>query len=229
MTWVTFIRIIAFHMPEQPRDLKELNREEWLTRLKDLIVEKIFPAEHQLYNDTPLRNRKVQVSCGWPVTGGLGKVRRRVGECWDGTSSQEGVFNIFISPWLEKEIEVASTLVHELVHASLSSEAKHGPLFKRLMKEVGLQGKATATEPTEELVQALWDLLDTLGSYPHSRVDSSKRKKQSTRMLKLEAVECCGYVARTTKKWLEVGLLTCPHGIEMALQNPEALEETPDE
>jgi hypothetical protein len=48
----------------------------------------------------------------------------------------------------------------------------------------------------------------------HARLDLSGRRKQSTRMLKLECTNC-GYTVRTTQKWIEVGLPTCCCGSDM--------------
>jgi hypothetical protein len=42
-------------------------------------------------------------------------------------------------------------------------------------------------------------------------------KKQSTRMLKLECDEC-GYVVRTTQKWINVGVPVCHCGAEFQVR-----------
>ncbi|MGA4950461.1 hypothetical protein [Streptomyces lydicamycinicus] len=49
---------------------------------------------------------------------------------------------------------------------------------------------------------------------------SSGPKKQGTRMLKVicsEDCECDGYTVRTTQKWIEIGLPSCPFGREMTV------------
>jgi hypothetical protein len=55
-----------------------------------------------------------------------------------------------------------------------------------------------------------------IGSYPHTKlVPTLQIKKQGTRMLKLEAKDCCGYVVRTSQKWIDEGLPKCPCDNEM--------------
>lgn len=49
-------------------------------------------------------------------------------------------------------------------------------------------------------------------------IQPGPKKKQGTRLIKLMAASCCGYVVRTTRKWLdEQGLPVCPHGNRMHL------------
>ena len=55
----------------------------------------------------------------------------------------------------------------------------------------------------------LEELVSDIGRpYPHGQLAPSDERKQSTRLLKLTCPEC-GYVIRTTRKWLETGLPTC--------------------
>jgi hypothetical protein len=73
----------------------------------------------------------------------------------------------------------------------------------------------TATIPTDELRRQLEELVGEIGEpYPHALLDPrSNERKQSTRLLKLECPGC-GYVIRTTQKWIEVGMPTCCCGEE---------------
>jgi hypothetical protein len=88
-----------------------------------------------------------------------------------------------------------------------------GP-FRKIAKKMGLEGKMTATHPGAELAEHLNALCVKIGPYPHASLDRSQAKKQSTRMLKLECAGC-GYTVRTTAKWIEAGMPTCPCGTEM--------------
>jgi hypothetical protein len=96
----------------------------------------------------------------------------------------------------------------------------------------------TATTASVELAAEMITLAETLGDYPHGRFTafdrpavrpevpgeevpdeprvSSGPRSQGTRMLKLVA-PCCGYTVRTTRKWIEVGMPSCPCGSEMEL------------
>ncbi|KKL59632.1 hypothetical protein LCGC14_2213430 [marine sediment metagenome] len=72
----------------------------------------------------------------------------------------------------------------------------------------------TATHAGEELVDRLRVLTKGIGAYPHAKISVHSDKKQGTRMLKL-LCPACGYLARTTKKWIEMGTPTCMCGKKM--------------
>lgn len=126
---------------------------------------------------------------------------------------------VFISPTEAKTQGVIGTLIHELIHAVLP-DAGHGPKFKRAMAALGLIGKATATSEGAALKREIAVLAKGLGKYPHAPIKLSHKdtKPQSTRLLKVECVKC-GYVVRTTQKWIETGLPTCPCSSEMMLSS----------
>jgi hypothetical protein len=72
-----------------------------------------------------------------------------------------------------------------------------------------LTGKMTATTNSIELDDFINNnIIESLGSYPHAKIDYSQQKKQTTRMIKAECPNC-GYVIRTSKKWADVGLPDC--------------------
>jgi hypothetical protein len=82
---------------------------------------------------------------------------------------------------------------------------------------LGLTGKMTATVAGETLTKQLKTIIKKLGKYPHSAIDFSNRKKQSTRMVKVTCADVeCGMIFRTSAKWIETsgGALACPicHG-----------------
>jgi hypothetical protein len=184
------------------------NREHWLERL----VQGVMP----IFQEADLGCPPVHISTGFPSKNALGKGKRRIGECWDGIQSSSGHPHIFITPLLVQPIEVAATVVHELVHAAIGCEHGHKGPFKRAMVKVGLEGKATATTASAELVDRLMrEILPPLGAYPHAGLTfMAKDKKQTTRMLKLSCLKC-GYTCRTTKQWLEkLGPPLCPCNME---------------
>jgi len=112
---------------------------------------------------------------------------------------------------------VLPTLTHELVHVVTWGEGHKGR-FKQVALACGLAGKMTSTHAGAELCERLAEIAGRLGPYPHGQLTASfsRRKTQSTRMIKCEAVKCCGYVIRTTRKWLdEVGMPKCTHGSPM--------------
>ena len=76
----------------------------------------------------------------------------------------------------------------------------------------------------EDFKAHLEELVVDLGPYPHAKIDASQVKKQSTRMNKIVCPEC-GYLVRTTKKWLEVGLPTCCCGTQMEVPEEDSDDE----
>lgn len=183
--------------------MKTLTREEWLQKA-------ITICDKQLFEKNGLKLPKVKVSVGFP---GGGSPKKRIGEHWHPDASEDKLGSIFISPIMENADDVLGTLVHELVHAAVGNDAGHGPEFKKAALAVGLQGKMRSTTAGEKLTKEVFpEIVKKIGEYPHRRLNMSMRptKKQSTRMIKCECSEC-GYVARTTKTWLEVmGAPLCP-------------------
>jgi len=171
----------------------------------------------------------LRVSCGWPHKGGTNKKKRCIGQAWAADAASDGVIQIFISPYLEDPIEpfgVLATLVHEVCHAVVGNAEGHNKVFGKCARAVWLEGKLTSTFASEKLIEEFKCWVKDLGVYPHGRLDLTKApvKKQTTRMIKMECAEC-GYVARTSKKWLEeVGPAHCPKHGEMKFELPEGDE-----
>ena len=157
----------------------------------------------------------MRVSCGFP---GGGSARKRIGECWS-TASADGVSQVFVSPILADPVDVLATLAHELVHAFDDCKSGHKGAFTRIARAVGLTGKMTATVAGPELAETLKAIAADLGDYPHKAIKLGAIKVQSTRMRKV-LCEVDGYTLRTTTKWLEFGLPTCPCGAEMVDASP---------
>lgn len=197
-----------------------MNREQWLTE----AVAKLTP----LFRGAGLEVPELRVSCGFPSRGGLATKKKVIGECWDGLCAADGKPQLFISPVLCNAATaqgVLATLIHEMVHASVGTKAKHGPRFKRAMKLVGLEGKPTATRADSAMVERLAQIVAELGPYPHSELRSIKeRKVQTTRMHKAEC-DCCGYTVRLAKKWADFGPPICPTDKKpLTMDIPEEVE-----
>ena len=185
-----------------------MNREMWLNE----CIQKLRSEFEQLAHPLP---EKIRASCSWPSKSGLANKKRRIGEAWSAKNSADRSCEVFISPVLKDPVEVAATLVHELVHCAVGVEEGHKGKFTRLAKAVGLEGKMTATRAGEALAARLREITDGIGPYPHAELThSNAMKKQGCRLLK---VVCeCGCVVRMTRKWLdEVGPPTCGCGAAM--------------
>lgn len=191
-------------------------REQWLIVLADILREDF----HKVGSPLP---EKIKVSCGWPSYGARNKKSRTIaGECWSTTLSHGGNTEIFISPIIDDSLQAGHILVHELTHAAVGLAKGHGKEFKKVALSVGLTGPMRATTAGPRLAERLNTLISDLGLYPHASLETltSGRKKQGTRLLKVICPEC-GYTVRTTAKWLEVGLPTCPCGTEMEAERGE--------
>ena len=180
---------------------KHKNRE---TYLEAAIVEMrpMFKA-----NKAPLP-KKIKVTCGWPSKSAGRSSKRRIGECWDkSASADKTTINIIISMVIDNPLEALDVLAHELVHATVGNEHGHRGPFKTLARAIGLEGKLTATTAGPELEKHLKGIVKTLGKYPHSKIDFDARKKQSTRMIKVQCEnsmnEDCGMIFRTTRRWVD--------------------------
>jgi len=183
-----------------------LNREAWLNK----AIEELRP----LFEESEVKwpdGVAMRASVGWPVRGALSKTKRRIGECHPMESSKDSVNEIFISPWVSDPVEVLATEIHEIVHAIDNCKSGHRGFFSKSIRKLGLEGKVTDTHAGDKLTARLNVIIQRLGEYPHATLDPATldRKKQSTRMIKI-ACPSCGYTARTTRQWIEVGLPVCP-------------------
>lgn len=188
--------------------VSSMTREGWLADLVDRL-RPVFSAKGY---DIPAALR---VSCGWPASRALAAKGRAIGECWTPKVSGDLTTEIFVSPWLDDSMRVGDVLVHELVHAAVGNDAGHGPAFAAAAKAMGLGGSMRATTATEDLEALLLPMIQAMGLYPHATLGkgydrpADAPKKQGTRMLKC-ACPTCGYVVRTTQKWLDVAVPLCP-------------------
>jgi hypothetical protein len=155
----------------------------------------------------------VRVSVGFPSRSALSVRRRALGQCWPGKRATDGRAQIFISPFLANSVEVLAVLVHELIHAVFPTEGHKGS-FKRAALALGLRGPMRATTAGEDLMTRLQDLVERMGPYPHAELLASREGTQPTRLHKV-VCPADGYTARITRKWLAVGLPTCPCGTRM--------------
>lgn len=191
--------------------IKHKTREQWLNACATEIQKKFKEVFDLHFGDLGIEHlNNLKVSTGFPSRGGLTTV---IGQCWKSAASEDEVtHHIFINPRLTDHVEVIATLAHEMVHAADDGEHKHKGPFVKAVREMGLEGKATATFAGDEFAEWSRGLDARLGQYPHTGlVPLAVEKKQTTRMLKLEA-DCCGYIVRTTKKWIDEGLPSCPCG-----------------
>lgn len=203
-----------------------MTREQWLHEAVQAL--RPYFADRQL--DLP---EKIRVSCGWPTRGGLSASRRVIGQCFDSVCSTGGHTEVFISPFLSVREEVVETLVHELLHAAIGCDLKHGKEFRTAMKQIGLVGKPTATKAGDALREDLVKLLEDLDDYPHSALTGDLKgadtpKKQKGRQLKVycdkleDHEDGEEYILRGSQKTLSRGVPVCPLcGTDMTQEKDE--------
>jgi len=196
-------------------------REAWLSELTD----RLRPVFTGIGYPLP---EKIRASCGFSSKGALAKKKQRIGEAWSSDHSEDKHFETFVSPLLSDALEVAVVQVHELCLCAAGLGCKHRKPFTTAAKAIGLEGKMTATVAGEDLKSTLRIFINEIGPYPHAKlVHSSNPKKQGTRMLKVVCPEC-EYTVRTTRKWLDVGVPTCPCGELMQAELPDEPEDGDD-
>lgn len=149
-------------------------RETWLKAAMAELDRVFFkPGGHKL-------PPKLFVSIGWAKNPGKGDA---IGQCFPPNwSGDEKATNMFICPRLGDPIEVLATLLHEMVHAAVGCEHGHKAPFKKVIKEFGLAGKATATyaEPGSECHEKLQGIAKELGRYPHVPMIARKKSKRGS-------------------------------------------------
>jgi hypothetical protein len=151
------------------------NREQWLTETAVRLARDFDGIGR------PLDLRKIRLTCGFPSRGALAR-RRVIGQCWSASASADGTIEVLISPTIADSVVVAATLVYELVHAAVGTDAGHGPRFREVAVQRGLPGKMTATVAGPELTMRLNALVAELGPYPLScSIGSAGRPRSSRR------------------------------------------------
>lgn len=204
-------------------------RQAWLHE-GEVALRKLFESKGY---DVPVQ---VRTSIGFPK--GTKDGKKIIGQCWALTASADEHHEIFISPVLghagkptmEGSISVLEVLAHELAHAIAGNKAGHRIIrepdpsekgydkkhekwrmsFPAVAGSVGLVGPWTATQPGEEFITWATPLVKKIGMFPAGALSSFDRKKDGCRQLKCEC-EDCGYIVRTTKKWIEsAGPPICP-------------------
>ena len=187
-----------------------MTREEWLNQALSELREHVFAVNGVVWPE----GCRVRVSCGWPPVKALSAKKRSLGFCHKRDQSGDRVNEIFISPYLDDGFTVLECEAHEIVHAIDDCKSHHKGFFLRTVREIGLEGKPTETHAGEGLTVRLNDIINRIGIYPHATLNPGlKDKKQSTRLVRAECPGC-GYVIRTTRKWIEeAGLPTCPCGM----------------
>jgi hypothetical protein len=174
---------------------KEILREEWLRNGMKKLSEVFKHAKIEVPED-------IEVSCGFPLTGGKGSRNQTIGNCFPRSASEKKINEIFISPVLSDSIRVLDVLTHEMIHAIDDCKNGHKAPFRKMALAVGLTGKMTKTVAGDELKTKLEKIVVKLGDYPHATLDAGATKKQGTRNIKVTCC-VCDFSYRTSRKNVE--------------------------
>jgi hypothetical protein len=194
-------------------------REQWLNNAVT-SVRGIFHA-----NGFPLPDY-IKVSCGFPSKRAR-SLYRNLGEYFAPSASDDGTHQIFISPVVDDSVEVLGVLLHELSHSATEGDG-HGTKFRHCVKKVWLEGKPTQTKVGANFRSNFAPILESLGVYPHAKLNvASNYKPQTTRMLKAVCETCVvldatgsiksQYTIRLSQAWVGKGLPTCQCGTKFVL------------
>lgn len=175
-----------------------LERQQWLEAAVEALREKFADAGYTV-------PAKIRVAIGWPKRAGSCGA---IGECWSTAASSDLHAELFISPQLTNSLIITHVLAHEMDHATVGTDAGHGPEFRRCALAIGLVGPMRSTTAGPEFAAWADTLFKRIGRYPAGYLTDSK--KQGVRLQRCECLRC-GYLARVTNKWLAVaGPPVCP-------------------
>lgn len=192
-----------------------LTREQWLNRAVVRLESKYFP----LADGKTSMPRKWACSCGFPY-----KSREAIGQCWPPSVSADGTTHMFVCPTQAEPVRVLDILLHEMGHAAVGCDKGHGKEFRMFCREVGLEGKVTATiaSPGTQLHAELAIIARELGPYPHAAIvkggpgQKSPRKKKAGGWVRLVSPENEDYKVVISPRQLEEhGAPQDPWGNEM--------------
>ncbi len=155
-----------------------------------------------------------------------GRKAKVAGEVWPASATDDDHCELIVRADFADPLDVLGILVHQLTHAALPPEAKHGKLFRDAALRLGLEGQMRNALPGAALRERLDELAAALGPLPHARLNfdrvtlsgidvADRPRKQTTRMLKAECLAPgCGYTVRVAARWIaDMGAPHCPrHG-----------------
>ncbi len=172
-----------------------MTREQWLAKLTTQL-QPLF--ERAGYTIPP----NVRSSCSFPSKSATSRKNRRIGECWTDSASDDGTFEVFVSPTIADPMRVAGILAHELVHAAVGLACGHKGEFRRCAVGIGLTGPMTATSEGEVFTAFVAPLLAKLGAYPHAVLHASNSAKNRARgWLRSSAAAAATRHARRASGW----------------------------
>jgi hypothetical protein len=180
-------------------------REAWLNALLDAARPIFADAGYPV----PVN---IRVSVGFPSDGSRSKT---IGQCFYPVASNDGHYEIFITPTTETEARIADIFIHEACHAAVhanTGEAGHGKEFGKLARAMGLVGKLTATTAGPDWFAIFAPILMELGAMPYAgiKVGARTKPKKETFLHPLRCTDC-GWLAQIGKSHVRPAYeMACP-------------------
>ncbi len=178
-------------------DGKNKTREDVLNFVySDFISEKLKKADFETAQN-------VKISIGFPK----GKA---IGQCFS-EKAGESFYHIFITPQIKDFVRIVDILLHQAIHTRIGGHRRN---FAKVAAAAGLVQPWTATTASPLLRNEIENYIKEkaiIWQQP-AIIETSTKKKQTTRMMKLECPQC-EYIIRTAAKNIEEkGLPVCPCG-----------------
>lgn len=160
---------------EAPKSKLVKSREMWLMN----AVKLLRPVLSSVGLALP---EKVRVSCGFPTVSREQQVRgfRAFGQSFPASASKDGTVEVFISPVLDQAVKlnesgVLDTLAWVLAKVSENYDVDKSHRALRLQK---VSGRVVSTP---EFVEALAQVIEKLGAYPHAALEIEEVAKEAAK------------------------------------------------
>ena len=164
------------------------NREQWLANLAIAVRPHIASA----IADGGDEESAVRLSCGFPPKSGRKAVHASI---VPPTASADFTAEVFVSPTVD-DAETVARLILPLLRVAQSGNWR--------------SASASVAKPLETLPSWVVPILDSLGAYPHAKIELTEAPKQSTRLIKVACLND-NYIARVSRSTLvNLGAPICP-------------------
>jgi hypothetical protein len=136
----------------------------------------------------------IRLSCGFPPKTGR---KTATAAIVPPTASQDFTAEIFVAPTVDQASEVAKAIIPLLRVAQTGNWRSAAP---------------SVAQPLAELPNWAISILESLGEYPHAKIEIAAATKQTTRLIKVECLNTNHqYIARISNSTLEnLGAPICP-------------------
>ena len=189
-------------------------REEWL----NAAVEELRPFFSSNGHTLPA---EIRVATGYP-TNAKRSGFKVLGQCIPNTNSADGHYEICVSPQVDNPYKVTEVLIAQLACTAKGALNQANKAYAKVAEAMHILPAGTASNPYYETSHgvafdsAYAAIIQSLGTYPHAKVDVATHKTQGTRLL-LAVCPTCGCKIRMTAKWTlnahgDVDLPTCRCG-----------------